>query len=82
MASIQRLFVSILVICTFAFVYFAQTTEAAKGPKITNKVYFDIEHGGESLGRSEFLVRPCQYSVLLNNIILNFSYHRPLRRRE
>ncbi|KAJ2917745.1 hypothetical protein MD484_g2631, partial [Candolleomyces efflorescens] len=25
--------------------------EAVKGPKITHKVYFDIEHGGESLGR-------------------------------
>ncbi|RXW25075.1 hypothetical protein EST38_g819 [Candolleomyces aberdarensis] len=25
--------------------------EAVKGPKITNKVYFDIEHGGEHLGR-------------------------------
>lgn len=51
MASIQRLLVSILVICTFAFVYFAQTTEAAKGPKITNKVYFDIQHGDEDVGR-------------------------------
>ncbi|KAJ2930271.1 hypothetical protein H1R20_g6849, partial [Candolleomyces eurysporus] len=27
------------------------SVEAVKGPKITNKVYFDIEHGGEPLGR-------------------------------
>lgn len=52
MAGIQRVLVSVLVILTFAFVYFAQTAEAAgKGPKITNKVYFDIQHGDEDLGR-------------------------------
>lgn len=52
MAGIQRILVSVLVILTFAFVYFAQTAEAAgKGPKITNKVYFDIQHGDEDLGR-------------------------------
>jgi len=28
-----------------------QGVEAAKGPKITSKVYFDIEHGGKPLGR-------------------------------
>ncbi|EGP86161.1 uncharacterized protein MYCGRDRAFT_44978 [Zymoseptoria tritici IPO323] len=36
---------------TFCFVYFAQNVEAAKGPKITCKVYFDILHGEEDLGR-------------------------------
>lgn len=52
MASIQRVLLSVLVILTFTFVYFAQTAEAAgKGPKITNKVYFDIQHGDEDLGR-------------------------------
>ncbi len=30
---------------------FAQPAEATKGPKITHKVYFDIQHGDESLGR-------------------------------
>lgn len=25
--------------------------EAAKGPRVTSKVYFDIEHGGKPLGR-------------------------------
>ena len=26
-------------------------TTAAKGPKITHKVYFDVEHDGQPLGR-------------------------------
>jgi hypothetical protein len=38
-ATLQRLVISLLVILTFTFVYFAQVTEAAgKGPRITNKV--------------------------------------------
>jgi peptidyl-prolyl cis-trans isomerase B (cyclophilin B) len=28
-----------------------QGVEAARGPKINSKVYFDIEHGGKPLGR-------------------------------
>jgi peptidyl-prolyl cis-trans isomerase B (cyclophilin B) len=38
-ASLQRLVISLLVVLTFTFVYFAQVTEAAgKGPRITHKV--------------------------------------------
>lgn len=51
MATLQRFIVSVLVILTFTFVYFAQASEAAKGPKITHKVYFDVKHGDEDLGR-------------------------------
>lgn len=52
MANLQRLAISVLLILTFTFVYFAQASEAAgKGPKITNKVYFDIQHGDEDMGR-------------------------------
>ena len=51
MANFQRLAISVLLILTFAFVFFAQTAEAQKGPKITHKVYFDIQHGDEDLGR-------------------------------
>jgi len=47
----HRLVVSALLILTVVFVYLAQTAEAVKGPKITHKVYFDITHGDESLGR-------------------------------
>jgi peptidyl-prolyl cis-trans isomerase B (cyclophilin B) len=52
MANLQRLLVSVLLICTASFLYFAQASEAAgKGPKITHKVYFDIQHGDEEIGR-------------------------------
>jgi peptidyl-prolyl cis-trans isomerase B (cyclophilin B) len=51
MASLQRIVISALLILTVCFVYLAQATEAAKGPKITHKVYFDITHGDEALGR-------------------------------
>ncbi|KAI9821619.1 MAG: Peptidyl-prolyl cis-trans isomerase B [Thelocarpon impressellum] len=51
MATLQRAVISVLVILTITFVFFAQSSEAAKGPKITHKVYFDIEHGDKPLGR-------------------------------
>ncbi|KAH7132072.1 cyclophilin-like domain-containing protein [Dendryphion nanum] len=51
MASVQRFVISVLLILSVTFVFFAQASEAAKGPKITHKVYFDIEHGDEKLGR-------------------------------
>ncbi|KAG9196699.1 Peptidyl-prolyl cis-trans isomerase B [Alternaria panax] len=51
MATIQRAVISLLLILSITFVFFAQSTEAAKGPKITHKVYFDITHGDEELGR-------------------------------
>ena len=51
MAGLQKIIVSVLVILTATFLFMSQTAEAAKGPKITHKVYFDIEHGDESMGR-------------------------------
>ncbi|KAG7002162.1 peptidyl-prolyl cis-trans isomerase B [Physcia stellaris] len=51
MANFQRLTISVLLIITATFLFFAQTSQAAKGPKITNKVYFDITHGDEPMGR-------------------------------
>ncbi|KAK5448035.1 Peptidyl-prolyl cis-trans isomerase B [Exophiala xenobiotica] len=51
MANIQRVVISLLVILTATFLFMGQTAEAAKGPKITHKVYFDIEHGDEPMGR-------------------------------
>ncbi|MCJ1270003.1 Peptidyl-prolyl cis-trans isomerase B [Lobaria immixta] len=51
MANFQRVIISLLVVLTATFLFFAQSTEATKGPKITNKVYFDITHGDEPLGR-------------------------------
>jgi peptidyl-prolyl cis-trans isomerase B (cyclophilin B) len=51
MLSIQRIVVSVLLILTATFLFFAQISSAAKGPKITHKVYFDIEHDGQPIGR-------------------------------
>ncbi|KAF8348303.1 cyclophilin-like domain-containing protein [Amanita rubescens] len=31
--------------------FFAQVAQASKGPKITNKIFFDIEHGGKPVGQ-------------------------------
>lgn len=42
---------SLLLILTAGFLFLVQTSEAAKGPKITDKVYFDVTHGDEPLGR-------------------------------
>ena len=38
MASAHRYFISVLLILTAVFLFFAQSSEAAKGPKITHKV--------------------------------------------
>lgn len=54
MANLQRIVVSLMVILTAVFLFFGQTAEAAKGPKITHKVYFDIKHGDEEMGRIVF----------------------------
>ena len=51
MANIQRVIISLMVILTATFLFMGQTAQAAKGPKITHKVYFDIEHDDQPLGR-------------------------------
>jgi len=51
MANVQRVLISLMVILTATFLFMGQTAQAAKGPKITHKVYFDIQHGDEPLGR-------------------------------
>lgn len=47
----QRSLASVILIIGLAFALFSQVTEATKGPKITHKVYFDIQHGEAALGR-------------------------------
>ncbi|KAF4120166.1 peptidyl-prolyl cis-trans isomerase B (cyclophilin B) [Geosmithia morbida] len=51
MFSFSRLVATIALFFGIGLVLFSQTAEAAKGPKITNKVYFDIQHGDEPIGR-------------------------------
>ncbi|KKA26067.1 hypothetical protein TD95_000315 [Thielaviopsis punctulata] len=48
--SIRGVFLSIFMLLA-GLLFLAQPVEAARGPKITHKVYFDITHGDESLGR-------------------------------
>jgi hypothetical protein len=43
----------VFVLVSAAAFFCAVPAEAAKGPKITHKVYFDIKHGDKDLGRSE-----------------------------
>ena len=38
MANFQRIIISLLLMLTAGFLFLAHSTEAAKGPKITNKV--------------------------------------------
>lgn len=51
MANFRNIIVSLMLILTATFLFMAQSASATKGPKITHKVYFDIEQKGESLGR-------------------------------
>ncbi|KAI1377379.1 peptidyl-prolyl cis-trans isomerase B [Hypoxylon crocopeplum] len=51
MLNLRRLFVGVLLLVGVSVICFSQTVEATKGPKITHKVYFDITHGDEPLGR-------------------------------
>ncbi|ROV92858.1 hypothetical protein VSDG_06400 [Cytospora chrysosperma] len=51
MFNLRRLLVSAALLVGLSMLLFSSTAEAAKGPKITHKVYFDIQHGDESLGR-------------------------------
>lgn len=50
MFSFRRLFTTAIVLVV-GLLFFVRTAEAAKGPKITHKVYFDIEQGDQKLGR-------------------------------
>jgi peptidyl-prolyl cis-trans isomerase B (cyclophilin B) len=50
MFNLRRLFASALFL-GLGLLFLAQTAEAAKGPKITHKVFFDIEQGDKPLGR-------------------------------
>lgn len=46
----SRLTLGFLLVTVAAF-FCAQSVEAAKGPRITHKVYFDIKHGDKDMGR-------------------------------
>ena len=51
MFNLRRLIVSAALLVGISMLLFSSTAAAAKGPKITHKVYFDIEQADEPLGR-------------------------------
>lgn len=51
MANLRNFILSLMLIVTATFLFMGQTVSAAKGPKITHQVYFDIEKDGKELGR-------------------------------
>jgi peptidyl-prolyl cis-trans isomerase B (cyclophilin B) len=44
----------IFAVVTLAAIFCAQPADAARGPRVTSKVYFDIQHGDKPMGRSAF----------------------------
>lgn len=63
------------VLVSLAAFFCALPAEAAKGPKITHKVYFDIKHGDKDLGRSQ-----CSNLLRLTRLLTCPSHHGSLRR--
>ncbi|KAL2262920.1 hypothetical protein VTK26DRAFT_8969 [Humicola hyalothermophila] len=51
MFNFRRFFLAAALLVGASVLFFSQPAAAAKGPKITHKVYFDIKHGDEELGR-------------------------------
>ena len=51
MFNLRRLLAGALLLVGLSVICFSQTAEAAKGPKITHKVFFDIEHDDKPIGR-------------------------------
>jgi len=51
MFNLRKLLLSAVLLVAVGLVFFSGSAEASKGPKITHKVYFDIEHGDEPVGR-------------------------------
>lgn len=54
MISLHRAFALFVLAATASLFLFSQPTEAAKSPLITHKVFFDIKHGEQELGRIVF----------------------------
>lgn len=51
MFNFRKLFLTATLLLGVSILFFSQSVEAVKGPKITHKVFFDITEGDEPLGR-------------------------------
>jgi len=54
MISLHRAFALFVLAAAASLFLFSQPTEATKSPLITHKVFFDMEHDGQELGRIVF----------------------------
>jgi len=54
MISLHRAFAFFVLAAAASLFLFSQPTEATKGPLVTHKVFFDIKHGDQELGRIVF----------------------------
>jgi hypothetical protein len=66
---------AVFVLVTVVAFFCAQSVEAVKGPKITHRVYFDIKHGDENLGRGKSLT---SQRLRVAHLYMNYSCHWPL----
>ncbi|KIK34028.1 hypothetical protein CY34DRAFT_664849 [Suillus luteus UH-Slu-Lm8-n1] len=64
-----------LILISIAAIFCAQSADAAKGPKITHKVYFDIRHGDKDLGRVVIGL----YGGTVPKTVENFRFHRVIK---
>ncbi|KAK6585778.1 hypothetical protein PZA11_000835 [Diplocarpon coronariae] len=51
MLALQRFIASALLFLAITVAFLSKSAEAVQGPKITHKIYFDISHGDEPMGR-------------------------------
>ncbi|ETN38545.1 peptidyl-prolyl cis-trans isomerase B [Cyphellophora europaea CBS 101466] len=51
MATFKKFTSVLMLVAAIMFMYMANSAEAVKGPKITHKVYFDMQQGDQELGR-------------------------------
>ncbi|CAZ85038.1 unnamed protein product [Tuber melanosporum] len=54
MISLRRAFALVVLVAATSLILFSQPTDAARSPLITHKVFFEIKHGDQDLGRIVF----------------------------
>jgi hypothetical protein len=60
----------VFVVVSLAAIFCVQSVEAARGPRITSKVYFDIKHGDKDMGRSAFASFSFLFQLMTLTVVL------------